>query len=108
MCRRVQIYIGKYLSCNKQTIGYQGHHPDILIINHKKEGDGFQCDCICADGYTYCFFRNHDVPKRLIDMKMSPLHARVHALYELPAKNYLPAMDNLYMSEKYAGKVCCL
>ena len=96
-----EIYIGKCIICDKQTIGCQGHHPDILRINYKKEGDGFQCDCIYAGGYTYCFFCNHAEPKRFIDMEMSPLHARVHALYEqLPAKNYVLAMDNLYISAK--------
>ena len=50
------IYTGKYLNCNKQIIVCQGPHPDILRINYKKEGDGFQCDCIGADGYTYRFF----------------------------------------------------
>ena len=98
---QVEIYIGTYLSCDKQTIVSQGRQPDILIIHYKKEGDGFQRDCICADGYTYFFFCNLVVPKIFIDMDMPSLHDRVHEFYEkLPAKNYVPAMDNLYMSAK--------
>ena len=101
LCVVGAIYTGKYLSCDKQTIGSQGRHPDILIIHYKKEGDGFQRDCICADGYTYFFFCNLVVLKIFIDLDMSPLHAQVHALCEqLPAKNCVLAMDNIYMSAK--------
>ena len=74
---------------------------DILRINYKKEKDGFQRDCICVDGYTYCFFHNHDAPKIFIEMEIYPLHAKVHALYEhLPAKARVMIMDHLYMSAK--------
>ena len=83
-------------------LGCQGRHPDILRINFKKEGDGFQCDAICSDGYTYCFyFWNQAAPKIFLDMGMSPLHARIHALFdELPGMYYVCAMDNLYLSAK--------
>ena len=37
------IFIGRSLSCNEETMGYKGTHPDIMRINYKKEGDGFQC-----------------------------------------------------------------
>lgn len=96
------VFIGRNISCDEQTIGCQGRHPDILRINYKKEGDGFQCDAICADGYTYCFyFRNQSAPKCFIEQGMCPLHARVHSLWDqLPGKNYTCAMDNLYMSTK--------
>ena len=96
------IHVGVNISIDEQTIGCQGRHPDILRINYKAEGDGFQCDALCCDGYTYTFyFRNQPPPKVFTDMKMSPLHARVHALLEqLPLQHYKCAMDNLYISAK--------
>ena len=97
------VFIGRQISCDEQTIGFQGRHPDILRISYKREGDGFQCDSICADGYTYCFyFRNQPAPKFFLDLGMSSLHARVHGLWDqLPSKNYTCAMDNLYMSSRF-------
>ena len=96
------MFLGRFISIDEQTIGCQGRHPDILRINYKREGDGFQCDAICSDGYTYSFyFRNQPAPKTFLDMDMSPLHARVHALFEqLTNKNYVCVMDNLYLSAK--------
>ena len=97
------ILIGKQISCDEQTIGFQGRHPDKLRITYKREGDGFQCDALCADGYTYCFyFRNQPAPTFFLDLGMSPLHARVHSLWDqLPSKHYACAMDNLYMSSRF-------
>ena len=101
------IYIGRDISGDEQTIGCQGRHPDILRITYKQEGDGFQCDAICSDGYTYCFyFRNQKAPETFVQMGMSPLHARLHALFDqLPCKNYQCALDNLYMSAKFCRYV---
>jgi hypothetical protein len=68
--------MGKYISIDEQTIGFKGHHIDKLRINYKKEGDGFQCDTVCCDGYTYSFFmRNMPAPKKYLDKGLSPLHA---------------------------------
>jgi len=96
------IIAGVDVSIDEQTIGCKGRHPDILRINYKREGDGFQCDAICSDGYTYSFyFRNQAPPKVFVDMQMSPLHTKVHALIQqLPGTNYRCAMDNLYVSAK--------
>jgi hypothetical protein len=41
----------KFISIDEQMIGFKGK----LQISYKKEGDGFQCDTICCDGYTYSF-----------------------------------------------------
>jgi len=42
--------VGKHLSCDEQTIGFQGRHQDKQRIRYKKVGDGFQADCICENG----------------------------------------------------------
>jgi hypothetical protein len=57
--------LGSHASRDEQTIGFQGHHQEKMRINYKKEGDGFQADCICENGYTYSFyFCNVPAPKK--------------------------------------------
>ena len=71
------IILGQNISIDKETIGCKGRHPDILQITCKKEGDGFQCNGLCSDGYTFTFFfRNKPAPKRYLDKGISPSHAR--------------------------------
>jgi hypothetical protein len=96
--------MGKWLSVDEQTISFKGKHVDKLRINYKKEGDGFQCDAICSDGYTFTvYFRNIAAPPALIEKGLCPLHARVVSMFEqLPSKHYVCGMDNLYMSSKLA------
>ena len=97
------VSLGKHLSCDEQTIGFQGNHKDKQRITYKAEGDGFLTDCICSDGYTYAFhFRHQDASKKVMDtFKCSPLHARVIGLIsQLPDKYYTLGMDNLYNSAK--------
>mmetsp|Transcript_43733 Transcript_43733/g.64212 ORF Transcript_43733/g.64212 Transcript_43733/m.64212 type:complete len:448 (-) Transcript_43733:705-2048(-) len=99
------VFMGRDLSCDEQTIGFQGHHKDKQRITYKKEGDGFLADTICGDGYTYAFFfRHQQVTSKMQDgLKCSPLHVRVSALCsQLPDKHYTLGMDNLYMSTKLA------
>jgi len=68
--------IGEWVSVDEQTIGFKGNHIDKLRINYKKAGDGFQCDALCADGYTYTvYFRNVKAPTDLLNKGLSPLHA---------------------------------
>jgi hypothetical protein len=58
---------GKWLSIDEQTLGFQGRSGLKLRISYKKEGDGFQCDAICDDGYTFSFyFRHGDPPPSLL------------------------------------------
>ena len=97
------VCLGRDLSCDEQTIGFQGNHRDKQRITYKKEGDGFLADCICSDGYTYSFFFRHQPSSQKImtDFNCSPLHARVIGLiHQLPDKFYTLGMDNLYMSAK--------
>jgi len=53
----------KWLSIDKQMLGFQGRSGIKLRISYKKEGGGFQCDAVCDDGYTFSvYFRHGDPP----------------------------------------------
>jgi len=95
--------LGRDLSLDEQTIAFQGRHKDKQRINYKKEGDGFQADTICSDGYTFSFyFRNQPHPKKYEKDGLSPLHCRCMAMIEqLPAQYYSMGMDNLFSSVKF-------
>ena len=97
------VFLGRNLSCDEQTIGFQGNHKDKQRITYKKEGDGFLADCICSEGYTFAFHFRHQPasPKIMKQLTCSPLHARVLGLIsQLPDKYYTLGLDNLYMSAK--------
>ena len=54
---------GKWVSIDEQTLGFQGCSGIKLRISYKKEGDGFQCNAVCDDGYTFsCYFRHGGIP----------------------------------------------
>ena len=98
------VFLGRDLSCDEQTIGFQGNHRDKQRITYKKEGDGFLADCICSDGYTYAFhFRHQPASEKVIKkFSCSPLHARALGLIsQLPHQFYTLGMDNLYNSAKF-------
>jgi len=92
------------VAIDEQTMGFQGVHVDKLRITYKKEGDGFQCDAICDDGFTYSvYFRNEPPPARYVRDGLSPLHARCIWLLDQLRDSYHRAwVDNLYMSAKLA------
>ena len=97
------VFMGRNLSCDEQTVGYQGNHKDKQRITYKREGDGFLADCICSDGYTFAFhFRHQEASTKIMKtFDCSPLHARVLGLIsQLPDKYYTLGMDNLYNSAK--------
>ncbi len=56
---------GKWISINEQMLGFQGWSGIKLRISYKKEGDGFQCDAVCNNGYTFSFFFRHGDPPPL-------------------------------------------
>ena len=103
MSKKVMI-MGKWISVDEQTISFKGRHVDKLRINYKKEGDGFQCNTIYTDGYTFSvYFRNVASPQQLLDKGLCPLHARVVIFFEkLPSQYYVCGMDSLYTSSKLA------
>ena len=48
---------GEKISCDEQTLGFQGMHSDKQRITYKSEGDGFLTDALCLEGgYTYSFY----------------------------------------------------
>ena len=97
------IFLGSSLSIDEETMGCKGMHPDILHINYKKEGDGFQCDALVSDGYTYTFFfRDEPAPQTYLDKDLCPLHARVMELLDqVVRKNHTIGMENIYTSAKF-------
>ena len=55
--------LGESISIDETKIGFQGMHKDKKWITYKTEGDGFKCDALCDEGYTYqIYFRNHSSP----------------------------------------------
>ncbi|CAB9519576.1 unknown protein [Seminavis robusta] len=97
------VLIGMNAAVDEQTIGFQGRHVDKLRITYKAEGDGFQCDVLCEEGFTYAvYFRNEPPPAKYIRQGFSPLHARVLWLFDQLRDNYHRVwMDNLYLSAKF-------
>ena len=95
--------LGQEFSIDEITIGFQGKHADKRRITYKRAGDGFQCDALCENGFTYQFyFRNHPAPPKYLKMKLSPPHSRVMALFDsLTDRNHICAMDNLYNSATF-------
>ena len=73
-----------------------------MLINYKKQGDVFQCNAICADGYMFSvYFRNVASPQQLFDKGLCQLHARVVSLFEkFPSQHYVCGIYNLYTSSK--------
>jgi hypothetical protein len=97
--------LGKWLSIEKQTLGFQGWSRIKLHISYKKEGDGFQCDAICNDGYTFSFYICHGdpppLPTEFKNFDLLPTAQHVFWL-ALCLPNVWPQifMDNLVNSRK--------
>ena len=76
VCKKA-MHIGKFISIDEQTIGFQGRHADKIRVTYKNAGDGFQADVICADGYTFnWYFRNQPASPHYLDQGFSPLSYR--------------------------------
>ena len=72
---------GQFVAIDEQTIGFKRKHGLALHILYKREGDGYQCDALCADGYTFSFYFCHgdapDVPDELKYLNLSPTARQV-------------------------------
>ena len=95
--------LGPEFSINEMTIGFQGKQGDKRRITYKRAGDGFQCDALYKNGYTYqLYFRNHPAHLKYPKKKLSPLHSRGMALFEsLTDEINICAMENLYNSTTF-------
>lgn len=108
---------GKWVSIDEQTIAFKGAHGLALRITYKREGDGYQCDAVCEDGYTFSFyFRHGDAPKlpdSFKDLQLSNTAKRViFLLLQLPNLWTHCFMDNLFNSRRlftaaYRAKTLC-
>jgi len=96
-------------SIDEMTIGFQGMHTDKLQIIYKKEGNGFQADALCQDGYCYQFyFRNDPAPTKYAKEGASPLQARVLQLFNSTVeKHHVCGMDNIYNSARFCKRAFC-
>ena len=94
---------GISVSVDEMTMRFKGKHKDKLRITYKKEGDGFQADALCDDGFTLqVHMRNDPAPKKYLRQGLSPLHSRVMSLFDvLEEKHHQCAMDNLYNSASF-------
>ena len=81
----------------------QGHHPNKICITYKKEGDGFQCDALCNNSFTFTFYFQHEPPpKKYTDQGLNALHAHVMSMFDyVKDKNHTCGVDNLYISAKF-------
>ena len=95
--------LGKIISVDEHTCGFQGRHPCKLRITYKSEGDGFQCDALCDNGYTFSFYFRHEPPPvKYTALGLSPIHARVMYLFDsCEDECHICGVDNLYMSVKF-------
>lgn len=52
---------GLDVSVDEQTLGFQGRSAYKQRIKFKRVGDGFMCNAMCDEGYTYAFYFRCDV-----------------------------------------------
>ena len=95
--------IGKIISVDEQTCGFKGWNASKLRITYNKEGNGFQCDALCDDSYTFTFYFRHDPPPEKYNaIGISLIHARVMYFFDSCGDEYhICGVDNLYMSDKF-------
>ena len=92
--------LGISYSINMIKMRFQGSHKDKIITTYKLEGDGFQCDTLCQDGFCYqIYFCNNPDPSHYLKQGMSPLHARVLSLFDSTKDKFrVCGVDKLYNS----------
>ena len=95
--------LGKRISVDDQTTGFQGRYTSKLQITYKKEVYGFLCYTLCDYGYTFTFyFRRDPPPAKYTSVGLSPIHARVMDIFDEVTDEYHEfGVNNLYMSAKF-------
>ena len=73
-------------------------HKDKQRITYKTEGNGFHCDALCEEGYTYqIYFINHPAPEKYLQIGIQVLQSRVLAIIDcVQDKYHVCGMDKLY------------
>ena len=97
--------LGFEISIGEMTTRFKGNHKDKKRIAYNAEGDGFQADALCQDGFTYhIFIRNDPAPPKYVYQGLSPLHTRVTAqLYTLKYMYHCFTMRKLYNSTSFCS-----
>ena len=108
---------GKWLAIDKETIGFKDAHGLALCISYKREGNGYQCDAVCENGYTFLFYFCHGnaptLPPKYNDLELLPTGRQViFLMMQLPNVWSHIFMDNLFNSRKlftaaYRAKALC-
>ena len=66
---------GITIAVDEMTMWFKDVHKDKLNITYKSEGEGFQVDTLCDDGYCYqVYMRNDPAPQKHLKQELSPLH----------------------------------
>ena len=74
--------LAKAFSIDEMTMGFQGKHVDKRRITYKNEGDGFQGDALCGDGFTYqVYMRNNPAPRNYL------IYVTVCEEYDIPKRD---------------------
>ena len=87
---------------------FKGHHRDKLRITYKSEGDGFQADDICDEGYFYqVYMWNEPARKKYLKQGISPLHYQTMALFDsLKDDQHQVGKDNIYNFATFCRSAC--
>ena len=98
--------LGACFAIDEIKIGFQGMHADNRRVTYKAEGDGFQLDALCEDGFCFQFyFRNDPTNVEYVKTGLSPLHSRVMKLFDSVEDDYhVCGMDNLYNSVTFCKR----
>ena len=61
-------------------------------------------DAVCNRGLTFVFYtQNHPAPKKYLDMRISPMHYIVYAMFDTFKDEYHEVnFDNLYSSANFS------
>ncbi len=95
--------MGKHVSCDEQTIGFQSQHQDKQMINYNRR-DGFQADCICENRFTYSFYVcNVAAPKKASNKNVSRL---IHESFFCLTSSLM--VHGVYRKEGYGIPPCIL
>ena len=72
------------MSIYEQTIGFQCIHKDKLHVTYNNNGDIFQADAICEEGYTYTFVFHRGIVPRSVHHGLCGLNEQgFHLIQEL-------------------------